>query len=123
MEDLEIFRYIDDESTEVENSLTQDRRRKPRPAFIRGPISLAWLARANRIPRSNALRVGLMLHYLAGLRSSRKELVLTVKQCKVIDLERKSVQRGLKDLENAQLVRIDRSRGRAPRVEILEIEN
>ncbi len=87
--------------------------------FIRGPIPLDWLQRTSTIPRRNALLVGLILFYLAGLKSDRQGLVLSVNRCKPFGLGRKGVQRGLAELESAGLVRVDRVSGRCPRVDIV----
>lgn len=78
-----------------------------------------WLAKASQIPRRNAVLVGLVLFHLAGMRSERIGLVLCVERCKPFGLGRKAVQRGLRDLENADLVRVDRTNGRCPRVDLL----
>jgi hypothetical protein len=90
--------------------------------FIRGPIPLVWLTSASNIPRRNALVVGLVLWYLAGLRSDRVGLVLCIKRCEPFGLGRKSVERGLRDLEKSGLVRVERGSGKCPRVELLDVE-
>ena len=87
--------------------------------FIRGPIPLAWIARAANIPRRNALVVGVVLWWLAGMRSDNTGLVLCVERCKPFGLGRKAVERGLRDLENAGLVRVDRNAGKCARVDLL----
>ena len=78
-----------------------------------------WLAIAAKIPRRNAVLVGLMIFHLAGLNRRRDGLTLTVKRCEVFGLGRKSVQRGLLDLEKMGLVSVERSPGRAARVDII----
>ncbi len=99
-------------------------KKKPKQSnpFIRGPIPLGWFVRAANIPRRNALVVGLALWYLAGMRSDHTGLVLCVKRCEPFGLGRKAVERGLRDLEGVGLVRIDRSVGKCPRVELLDVE-
>lgn len=88
--------------------------------FVRGPIPLAWIARAANIPRCNALTVGIVLWWLAGMRSEKVSLVLCVNRCEPFGLGRKAVERGLRDLENAGLVRVDRKPGKCARVDLLE---
>ena len=88
-------------------------------AFIRGPMPLAWFVRAANIPRRNALVVGLVLWHLAGLRSERVGLVLCVSRCKPFGLGRKAVERGLRDLQAAGLIRVERGSGRCARVDLV----
>jgi hypothetical protein len=122
MDDMEQFRYVDSEPlvTQSVRSRTLKTSTKTRSvaAFIRGPIPLGWLEQAAKIPRRNAVLVGLVLFYLAGLKKDRHGLVLTVKRCKPFGLERKSVQRGLADLEKSGLIRVSRAAGQSPRVDI-----
>ena len=116
--DLESFRYSAVDVGTVGNRKPSGRKTSLQ-AFIRGPMPLAWFIRAANIPRRNALVVGLVLWHLAGLRSERVGLVLCVNRCEPFGLGRKSVERGLRDLENAGLVRVDRKSGRCPRVDLL----
>ena len=119
MEDLEKFRYSQDGFGNVGNSPKAKRKAKTVGAFIRGPIPMDWLMKASRIPRRNALLVGLVLFHLAGMRSERVGLVLCVERCKPFGLGRKAVQRGLAELESNGLVRVDRGSGRCPRVDLV----
>jgi hypothetical protein len=122
MDDLEQFRYKEQQPPvgPQRNGTTRNPTKiKSTSAFIRGPIPLDWLARAAKIPRCNALVVGLVLFYLAGLTKERDGLVLTIRRCKPFGLERKSVNRGLADLEKSGLIRVTRKVGRSPRVDIL----
>ncbi|MFN9604647.1 MAG: hypothetical protein ACK6A7_14565 [Planctomycetota bacterium] len=126
MDDMEQFRYSDSEQSVAQSarSKTPKTSTKPRSvaAFIRGPIPLGWLAQAAKVPRRNAVLVGLVLFYLAGLKKDRNGLVLTVRRCKPVGLERKSVQRGLADLEKSGLIRVTRTAGQSPRVDIFVSE-
>lgn len=90
--------------------------------FLRGPIPLAWLQRAAATRSSSSLKVGLVLYYLAGMRKSQQGIVVTVKRCEPWGLQRKAVKFGLDELERAGLVQVDRSIGRAPRVDILPLK-
>jgi hypothetical protein len=101
----------------------QERQKHRGDAFIRGPVPLGWLARAAVLPGS-ALAVGLAIWFLVGMCCSRKALVV----CPTLLLERFNVSRkagyrGLAALERAGLVKVERHRGRCPRVTILEEAN
>jgi hypothetical protein len=123
MDDMEQFRYVDSEPLVAQSARSRTPKTSTKTrigeAFIRGPIPLGWLAQAANIPRRNAVLVGLVLFYLAGLKKERHGLVLTVKRCKPFGLERKSVQRGLADLEKSGLIRVSRAAGQSPRVDII----
>jgi hypothetical protein len=121
MEDLETFRYSQETlgTTERVGKPKAKSKAKTVGAFIRGPIPMDWLAHAAEIPRRNAILVGLVLFHLAGMRGERVGLVLCVERCKQFGLGRKAVQRGLSDLESKGLVRVDRTAGRCPRVDIV----
>ena len=95
-------------------------RRQSEP-FIKGPIPCGWMTKAASIPRRNALVVGIVLWWLAGMRGSRSQLVLCVKRCFPFGLKRKGVERGLRDLESAGLIRVERRRGHCVRVELLHV--
>ena len=121
MDDIEQFRHIGGDvvwNNRVDSS-KQSKKTKSVSAFVRGPIPLDWLARTTSIPRRNALVVGLVLFYLAGLNKDRNGLVLTVRRCQPFGLGRKAVQRGLTDLEKLGLIRVSRLAGQSPRVDIL----
>jgi hypothetical protein len=120
MDDLEKFRYSQDEFGNVGSSKPKAKQKaKKVGAFIRGPIPMDWLAKASQIPRCNAVLVGLVLFHLAGMRSERTGLVLSVARCEPFGLGRRAVQRGLADLESNGLVRVDRVKGRCPRVDLV----
>ncbi len=121
MDDIEQFRHIGGDvvwNKRVDSS-KQSKKTKCVSAFVRGPIPLEWLIQATSIPRRNALVVGLVLFYLAGLNKDRNGLVLTVRRCQPFGLGRKAVQRGLVDLEKLGLIRVSRLAGQSPRVDIL----
>lgn len=97
-------------------------KKKPKQTqpFIRGPLPLPWIKRSANISRRSAVVVGLVLWHLAGFREERTDLVLCVSRCEPFGLGRKSVARGLSDLEAAGLIRVKRSPGKCPRVDILD---
>ncbi len=86
--------------------------------FLKGPIPISWLARAERRGLS-ALTIGLELWLLCGLRKS-KVVDLNLSQLRLTDARaRQSNQRGLRKLEEAGLVRVSRRPGRRSQVEIV----
>lgn len=113
--DLEQFR-LNERHTLLKPKVPTTRQSEP---FIRGPIPVWWIAQAATISRRNALIVGTVLWWLAGMRSGHSDLVLTVQRCKLFGLGRKGVDRGLRDLEEANLIRVSRKKGQAARVDLI----
>lgn len=94
--------------------------RRPRPAaggkFLKGPIPLAWIETAMALP-GRALAVGVLLWFEAGC--ARGDTVdLTYARLARRGLPENTARRGLRALERAGLVTIDRRAGRALRVTI-----
>ena len=77
---------------------------------------MAWLRAAARLP-GRALAVGLALWFKAGV-SKRATVKLSSSVRDKIGLDRYSARRGLEALERAELVDVDRQRGRSPVVTI-----
>jgi hypothetical protein len=98
------------------------KRRPPRHKgnewFLKGPIPGAWLTLAARLP-GRALHVALALWYLAGLKKTR-EVKPTGNTWERFGVSPDAAYRGLRALEAAGLVWVDRRRGRCPLVKILE---
>lgn len=121
MADIEAFRART--SHELPPAPLPSRSKKRRVAdqpFLRGPIPLAWLARAHEAGGS-ALAVGLALWFVRGVSgkpspvkvgsSVRRRFLLTPDQSGY----------GLRSLEAAGLIRyVKKGRGRCPVVEIVE---
>lgn len=97
--------------------------RKPRfrqgEKFLRGPIPWPWLSKAARLP-GQALQVGLVLWHLDGF---KKTGVVDLSRVPLEDfgVSRQAAYRGLKALEDADLVTAGRRRGRKTRVTILSL--
>lgn len=83
--------------------------------FVRGPLSLDWLAAAAKLP-GRALHVALWLLYRSGLEGSQ---TIKLAGMKLFGLTRWTCQRGLKQLEGAKLVAVERRTGKAPLVTLL----
>lgn len=95
------------------------KRRQTEP-FLKGPVPMSWLNAACTIRRKNALAASLVIFHMAGLARSNTALTVTARRAKqVMGLGKKFFDRGLRDLEAAGLVRVERSRGRAAVVDII----
>ena len=95
-------------------------RRRAGGWFVRGPIPGEWITRAAKVS-FRALRAGLALWYLAGVKKTR-----TVKPGSDawarFGLSSRAGGRGLGALEAAGLVSVDRHPGRCPVVTINDCE-
>jgi len=107
------------------NGVPPKRPRRPRHApgelFLRGPIPLAWLARAANL-RGKGLAVALALWFQAGMRRNDSRVTLTAKVCDRFCVGRKASYRGLAALERVGLVAVERHVGRAPVVTLLPVD-
>jgi len=83
--------------------------------FIKGPLDWPWIRAAMNL-RGSAIHVGLLIHFLAGLRCSRTVRV----RLSLLPIGRGSADRGLRALERANLISVKRTKGRWPRVTIVE---
>ncbi len=80
--------------------------------FLKGPIPWDWLARAAALP-GKALHVGLAVWQRAGIeRTGTVRISMT--RLRPMGLSRSSACRGLTALERAELVTVERHKGRAP---------
>ncbi len=86
-------------------------------AFIKGPLDMAWLRAAMQL-RGRALAVGLFILFVAGLKKSRTVRIRIAS----IPISRSAASRGLTALEKAGLVRVRRSKGHWPTVQIIEVK-
>jgi len=93
-------------------------RHKPGELFLRGPIPWRWLEMAARLP-GRALAVGIVLWHLVGLRK-HWTVRLSPSKTRSLGLSPRVTRRGLKGLEGAGLVAVDRHRGRSPDVTVLD---
>ena len=92
-------------------------RHKPGEHFLKGPVPLAWLEIAAKLP-GKSLHAGVALWYTAGLTRSRSVALSNIAGGK-LGLDRNSKYRALHWLERAGLVAVERKLGRAPIVTIL----
>lgn len=94
-------------------------RHKPGEWFIKGPIPGDWLVRASQIS-CRALRVGLVLWYLAGVHNTG-EVKPTWQNWERFGLSPDAGRHGLRALEQAGLIKVERHSGRCPVVTIEDV--
>ena len=88
--------------------------------FLKGPVSLAWLAAAAKLP-GKTLHLAVVLRFLEGLNSSRT-IRLAGSTLRMFGVERQAAYSAVKRLEKIGLVTVERAVGRNPIVTIVEIE-
>lgn len=87
--------------------------------FVKGPIDWKWMAAAGKT-KGKGLQVAIVLCLLAGMKPTGP-VMLASARLKDIGVDRHSARRGLIRLQEAGLVLVERSRGRAPRVTLCAI--
>ena len=93
------------------------RNKQRRSEFVRGPIPVEWIAQAAVLP-GRALAVGLAVWFIVG--AGRNSNAVCPSLLAKFGVSRKAGYRALRALEQADLVEVERHRGRCPRVTILE---
>jgi CRP-like cAMP-binding protein len=116
--------YIDDKSIPVrrvrQDSSTGKYIASPLTApFLKGPIPMAWLNAAAKLP-GKTLNLGLAIWWLAGM-AKTKAFKLTGKALVQLGVSRDAASSALKRLEAQGLIRVQRSPGQRPTVEILSV--
>jgi len=86
--------------------------RTPTAKFIKGPIPLGWISRANTLP-GKAGAVGVALWFLAGIQRAQK-FKLTIDIERIAGCERKAVYSAIKALEQCGLITVQRFPGARP---------
>ena len=87
--------------------------------FVRGPIPLAWLNAAAKLP-GKTLNVGLAIWWLAGM-SKNTSFKITGKALDQLGVSRDATSDALKRLEDNGLILVKRSPGQRPTVQILPV--
>ena len=104
-------------------SLGRSFRKPPHPrkgeAFLKGPIPLAWLEVAARLP-GKSLHAGLALWFAAGVMKAASVPLSNLASHR-FGLDRNAKYRALAWLERAGLIKVERKLGRAPVVTILGV--
>jgi hypothetical protein len=85
--------------------------------YLRGPVPLAWLQAAARLP-GQALQVGLALWFLVGVTKSATVSLTTVKLAG-FGVDRSAKRRALTALAGAGLIALDQAPGRNPVVTVI----
>jgi len=94
-------------------------RHKSGEYFLKGPIAWGWLCVAAG-QSGKALHVAIALWFLVGVKRSG-QVSLSGKVLRMLGVGRHSAYRGLRKLEDANLVKVKRHPGRNPIVTILDI--
>jgi hypothetical protein len=92
-------------------------RLRPSGSFLKGPVSLGWLAAAAKLP-GRALHVGIVIWFRAGLTGG---LSVRLSRAHVVPfgIDRYAMRRALAELEAAKLISVSRALGRSPVVTLL----
>lgn len=87
--------------------------------FLRGPIPLAWLAMAAKLP-GKTLHVAMALWWRHGM-ARGKPFKLTQTALEAMNVERDAASAGLARLEQAGLIQVERKPGQRPTVAMLSV--
>ena len=87
-----------------------------KPLFLKGPISLDWISEAAKLP-GKALHLAVAIQWLAGM-SSNQKLKITAKALELLGVSKDAYRDGLRRLEEAELVSVERRVGQFPWVTI-----
>lgn len=87
--------------------------------FIKGPIPLAWIEVAAKLP-GKVLHVALAIRYLAGM-NKLNPFRLSSSTLMVFGVSRQAAYRGLKALEMAGLITVERHPGKNPVITVKEL--
>ncbi len=92
--------------------------------FLRGPIPMDWInAAATASGRGSGFQVAMALWYLSGLNRQARTIKLRGSVLRKMGVDRHAGYRGLKALEDAKLVRIQRHPGQCPLVTLIDVED
>jgi len=122
MTDLEAFRARSPDELPPPPASGQPKKKRPHGTepFLRGPIPLAWLARAHAAGGS-ALAVGLALWFVRGVSGRRAPVKVDSSVRRRFALSRDQTGYGLRALEaDGLVVRVKKGRGRCAVAEILD---
>jgi hypothetical protein len=116
--DPQNLRLIPGEGRRSQGHPPASRRASPiQGKFIAGPVDVAWVCRASRLG-VKALLVGLALWHVKGLRRSAT-FILSNLMVQEWGVSRDAKRRGLRALERAGLILIERRGKRSPQVTLV----
>jgi hypothetical protein len=98
---------------------TQRPRHRHSERFLAGPIPWPWIEAAMRL-QGRVWHVATIIWHLASL-NKRNRVRMEYKLARAAGMDRHTVRRALEKLEQAELVHVDRRRGRSPVVTILDL--
>ena len=87
-----------------------------KPLFLKGPISMEWISEAAKLP-GKALHLAVAIQWLAGMGSPTK-LKITAKALELLGVSKDAYRDGLRRLEEAELISVERRVGQFPWVSI-----
>ncbi len=94
------------------------RRAKRQQEFLRGPVPLPWLSQAVTLP-GKTIAVGIAIWFAVGLQKSiRVKITRALRER--LSITRKTCYHGLRALESAGLITVERHEGRCPVVTVRE---
>jgi len=122
--DIYNYMYRDDRSIPVkrvrlDSSSGQYKDAPMSVPFLKGPIPMAWLNAAAKLP-GKTLNVGVAIWWLAGM-SKTTAFKLTRKALNQLGVSRDATSDALKRLEEHGLILVKRSPGQRPTVEIVPV--
>ena len=117
--DQQFFKHV--QTTPKERKISS-KSPKVQGEFLKGPIPLAWLGRAAKLPGKASLATALAIMFEVGRRRSQ-EIVLTSAILKRFGVNRKAKYRALKLLEKAGLISVVRRPRKNPLVAVLVVED
>jgi hypothetical protein len=117
--DQQFFKHV--QATPMERKISS-KPPKVQGEFLKGPIPLAWLGRAAKLPGKASLATAIAIMFEVGRRRSQ-EVVLTTAILKRFGVNRKAKYRALKLLEKAGLISVVRRPRKNPLVAVLVVED
>jgi len=119
--DLSDFRFADGSPSVVPKTAQPNRRSRGtgpvKPFIVATP--LGWESKAARLP-GKVLHVARALRYLSGLAKTTSGIKMQSRVLSLFGVSHQSYNRGLKQLETAGLVTVERRQGQRPTVSILD---
>jgi hypothetical protein len=104
------------EETEVQTDLLRQSKVRRQERFLKGPIPLPNIAAAARLP-GQALALFLAVHHQTAL-TGKASVALPARLLQDLGISRGAKARGLRALEEAGLVTVVRTRGRAAKIQL-----
>lgn len=111
---------IPEQLSEATRQRWRKKKARKRAEFIKGPIRVDWVCRLAGVRHRVSLLAAWAILFKAGVAGTRKDLPITPELLKRFGVSQRSGYRALAALEQAGLVKVNRHRGRCPRVTILK---